>query len=121
MFVASLGSQSIAVQHAAVKAYATLHMHWTDVVGRSHKSTHVPQPVGRNKHLFAQVLRALPHTPNARCKFPAVPVANQVAHVVSQRVQTEVQTVFVGRLFILLAPVLLIAYGSLQLVLTQPE
>ena len=109
------------MKHAAVKADASLNVYRTEVVGRCHKGTDVPQPISRNENLLAQVLRALPHAANAGGKLPAVEVLYQIAHVVSQRVQTEVQTVFIGTFFILLALVLLIADGRFQTVLANPE
>ena len=81
----------------------------------------VKQAVVWYQVFLAQVLRLLPHAAHACRQFPALPFVGQVAHVVRQRVQLEVQFVFVSALLKLLAAVLLVAHNGFQIAALQVQ
>ena len=108
--------QSIPMQSAVVIAQTTIQRPSVSKTFRGGGiDAEVEEAIVRNQIFLALVARLLIHAADARREFPAVPLMGNVTQVVGQRMQLEEQLVFIGILFVLLTPVLLIADDSLQI------
>ena len=114
-------NKTFAVQLATVDAHTTTEGPFVETLVARDISTDIKQAVGRNKVFIAFVQRTLVHSSDATIHLPTVVLQRHIANIIAQRVQLEIESVFIWRLLVFLPLVLLVANDCFQITRRQIE